>query len=86
MRGVICGLFQDHVDLRAEREEGVGDVAGAAGVVHGSLEAGPERPLATCVPELLHQISDGTAAPRGRRVFFVIRAWHRRGPRAPTFG
>lgn len=52
MREVIRRLFQDHVELRAEHEERLGDVAGAEGVVHGSLEAGHERPLATVFGEV----------------------------------
>jgi hypothetical protein len=52
MREVIRRLFQDHVELRAEREERLGDVAGAEGVVHGSAEAGHERPLATVFGEV----------------------------------
>jgi hypothetical protein len=46
-REVFRQLFQDHVDLRAEHEERLEGVAGAEGVVHGAVEAGHDRPLAT---------------------------------------
>jgi hypothetical protein len=52
MREVFCQLFQDHVDLRAEREERLVAVAGAEGVVHGAVEAGHERSLATVFGEV----------------------------------
>lgn len=46
-REVFRQLFQDHVDLRAEHEERLEGVAGAEGAVHGAVEAGHDRPLAT---------------------------------------
>jgi hypothetical protein len=52
MRGVICQLFQDHVDLRADHEERLGDVADAQGVAHGAVEAGHDRVLATVFGEV----------------------------------
>jgi hypothetical protein len=45
MREVICQLFQDHLDLRAEREERLGGVRDAQGALHGAVEAGHERSL-----------------------------------------
>jgi hypothetical protein len=47
MREVICQLFQDHVDLRADHEERLGGVSGAQGAFYGAVEAGHERSLAT---------------------------------------
>lgn len=52
MREVICQLFQDHVDLRADHEERVGNVSSARGVVHGTVEAGHDRVLATVFGEV----------------------------------
>jgi hypothetical protein len=52
MREVICQLFQDHVDLRAEREERLGTVSGDQGVAHGTVEAGHDRVLATVFGEV----------------------------------
>jgi hypothetical protein len=52
MREVICQLFQDHVDLRAEREERLGNVSGDQGVAHGTVEAGHQRALATVFGEV----------------------------------
>jgi hypothetical protein len=51
-REVFRQLFQDHVDLRAEHEERLEGVVGAAGVVHGAVEAGHDRPLATVFGEV----------------------------------
>ena len=52
MREVICQLFQDHLDLRAEREERLGGVRDAHGALHGAVEAGHERSLTTVFGEL----------------------------------
>ena len=52
MRAVICQLFQDHVDLRSEREERRGGVRDAKGSLHGAVEAGHDRPLATVFGEV----------------------------------
>jgi hypothetical protein len=58
MREVICQLFQDHVDLRAEREERLSDVTGAQGVAHGAVEAGHDRALATVFGEVgVHRLA-----------------------------
>jgi len=45
-RELLCCLLQDHLDLRATREERV-EVTTVHGVTHGSVEAGHTRPLAT---------------------------------------
>ncbi len=45
-RELLRRLLQDHLDLRAAREERV-DVTAADGVAHGSVEAGHTRALAT---------------------------------------
>src|ERR1019366_2521292 len=45
-RELLRSLFQDHLDLRAEREERVEEVTDVAGVVRGAGEGGPHRPLA----------------------------------------
>lgn len=45
-RELLRRLLQDHLDLRAQREERV-EVIGIGGVTHGSVEAGHARPLAT---------------------------------------
>lgn len=45
-RELLRRLLQDHLDLRAQREERV-EVVGADGVTHGSVEAGHARQLTT---------------------------------------
>jgi hypothetical protein len=55
MREVICQLFQDHLDLRAEREERLGGVRDAHGALHGAVEAGHERSLTTVFGEVTVQ-------------------------------
>lgn len=45
-RELLRQMFQDHLDLRAQREPQV-EVIDAEGVAHGSVEAGHGRPLAT---------------------------------------
>ena len=52
MRVVICQLFQDHLDLRAGHEERIGGVRGAQGALHGAVEGGHARVLATIFGEL----------------------------------
>ena len=46
-RELLCQLFEDHLGLRALREQRIDGVVGADGVRRGSVEAGHERPLAT---------------------------------------
>jgi hypothetical protein len=46
MREVVRQLYQDHLDLRSEHEERL-EVTGAEGSLHGAVEAGHSRPLAT---------------------------------------
>ena len=46
-RELIRLLLQDHLDLRAHREQPLETVVDAAGVDHGSVEAGHQRALAT---------------------------------------
>lgn len=55
MREVICQLFQDHLDLRAEREERLGGVRDAHGALHGAVEAGHQRSLTTVFGEVTVQ-------------------------------
>jgi len=45
-RDLLRRLLQDHLDLRAQREERA-EVTDADGVTHGSVEAGHTRPLTT---------------------------------------
>lgn len=47
-RKLLRQLFQDHVDLRAERELRVEAVVDCDGVCHSSVESAHDRPL-TCV-------------------------------------
>lgn len=51
-REAVRLLLQDHVDLRAVREERLDDVADAAGVRRGSVETGHVRPLRTVVGKI----------------------------------
>ena len=46
-RELFCRLLQDHLDLRAEREERIEAVVGCGGVRRPSAEGGHERQLAT---------------------------------------
>jgi hypothetical protein len=52
MRELMRCLVQDHLDLRCEREQRQEQLTSAAGVVHGAVEAGHERPLATVFGEV----------------------------------
>jgi hypothetical protein len=45
-RELLCRMYQEHLDLRTLREGRV-EVTSADGVVHGSVEAGHNRPLTT---------------------------------------
>ena len=45
-------LYQDHLDLRAVREERIGSLSGADGVARNSVEAGHERRLVTIFGEV----------------------------------
>ncbi len=51
-RELMRALFQDHLDLRAVREERRDQVAGADGVTRTRTEAGHARPLATVFGEV----------------------------------
>ena len=51
-RELTRALFQDHLDLRAVREQRRGQVAGADGVTRTRAEAGHARPLATVFGEV----------------------------------
>jgi hypothetical protein len=46
-REAVRQLYQDHLDLRALRERPLVAVASASGAVHGAVEMGHERSLAT---------------------------------------
>ena len=46
-RELLCRLYQDHLDLRAERETRADEVRDAEEVAHRAVEAGHERPLTT---------------------------------------
>ena len=52
MREAVRQLYQDHLDLRSQREERLKAVASATGAVHGAVEAGHERSLATVFGEV----------------------------------
>lgn len=52
VREVVRQLYQDHLDLRAVREERLGKVIDAGGVGRGSVEAGHVRPLQTIFGEV----------------------------------
>jgi hypothetical protein len=47
LRELVRGLYQDHLDLRAVREQRRGDVVDAGGARRVRVEAGQVRPLAT---------------------------------------
>jgi hypothetical protein len=51
-RELLCALFQDHLDLRAAREERADQVADAEGVARRALEADHRRPLASVFGEV----------------------------------
>jgi len=51
-RELLRQLFQDHLDLRAEREQRVEAVVGADSVSRGAVEAGHERGLASVFGDL----------------------------------
>jgi hypothetical protein len=51
-RELLRGLLQDHLDLRAAREERLEEVAGADGVTRTRAETGHTRPLATVFGEV----------------------------------
>lgn len=51
-RELLRQLYQDHLDLRAEREVRLGQVVGADGVARRYAEAGHTRPLATVFGEV----------------------------------
>lgn len=46
-RELLRQMYQDHLDLRAQREPRMGPVVGADGVARGSVEADHERGLLT---------------------------------------
>ncbi len=52
MREALRQLYQDHLDLRSQREQPLKAVASATGAVHGAVEAGHERSLATVFGEV----------------------------------
>jgi hypothetical protein len=51
-RELLCALFQDHLDLRADRELRLDAVADAAGVERRAIERGHQRPLASVFGEV----------------------------------
>jgi hypothetical protein len=51
-REAVRQLYQDHLDLRAQRERPLKAVASASGAVHGAVETGHERSLATVFGEV----------------------------------
>ena len=60
LREIVRQLFQDHLDLRATREERLADVVDTEGCVRASIEAGHVRPLMTvfgrvCVTRLAYR-------------------------------
>jgi hypothetical protein len=54
-RGLLCRLLQDHLDLRALREERIEGVADADGVAHGAVEVDHVRTLATIFGAVTHR-------------------------------
>lgn len=46
-RELLCRMLQDQLDLRAMREQRIGEVNDADGVCHGAVEAGHVRPLSS---------------------------------------
>ena len=52
LREVVRQLYQDHLDLRAAREQRCSAVIGTAEVQHGAVEAGHTRPLSTVFGEV----------------------------------
>jgi len=61
-RELLCALFQDHLDLRAGREQRLDGVADASGVERRALERDHRRPLASVFGE----VSVGRLAYRQR--------------------
>lgn len=56
--GLLCQLFQDHLDLRAVREPRLAVVTGATGVRHAAVESDHTRPLATIFgPVTVHRVA-----------------------------
>jgi hypothetical protein len=51
-RELVRQLLQDHLDLRAAREERIGEVMDASGTPRGAVEAGHVRPLRTIFGEV----------------------------------
>jgi hypothetical protein len=51
-RDLVRQLMQDHLDLRAQREQRLEEVADAEGVARGSVETGHERRLTTVFGEV----------------------------------
>lgn len=51
-RELLRVLFQDHLDLRAEREQRVDEVCDGAGVTRGAVESGHHRPLGSVFGEV----------------------------------
>lgn len=51
-RELLRQLYQDHLDLRAQRERRLAEVADSAGLTHRIVEAGHERALATVFGEV----------------------------------
>src|ERR1035437_2422386 len=71
-RELLRSLFQDHLDLRAEREERVEEVTDVAGVVRGAVEAGHHRPLASesargSFDDAVAQVRERTGLSIGKR-------------------
>jgi hypothetical protein len=52
VREAVRQLYQDHLDLRSQREQPLKAVASATGAVQGAVEAGHERSLATVFGEV----------------------------------
>lgn len=52
-RTLLRQLYQDHLDLRAGREQRIGAVVDADGIVHGTVERGHRRTLETIFGEVV---------------------------------
>ena len=52
VREAVRQLYQDHLDLRSQLEQGFKAVASATGAVHGAVEVAHERSVATVFGEV----------------------------------
>jgi hypothetical protein len=61
-RDLLRRLFQDHLDLRAQREARLGEVVDVHGIRHGTVEDGHARSLGTVFGQVtVSRLASGTA-------------------------